>query len=136
LARCRSCHRLVLPGARKGARWGWPGLHARCALALKDHPLERGFNWHTPSGWDDFGPEEYVKNTPVTWWSWGDLYMHWWQYSPPWSVTNWWKFRTGRFCDGVRLSTLIQAPLLGHVVWFHNKPCGHHPTEPDGPHES
>jgi hypothetical protein len=35
-----------------------------------------------------------------------------------------------RACDGVRASTLIQLPFLGHVVYFHNTPCGH-PDDPD-----
>lgn len=125
--RCRHCDRRLLPTSRRGDVWGWPVRHARCALALRDHALERGFNWKRPAPWslDDDGPAP-VRNAPLSWWSWGSVYLHWWQYAPPWACTRPWRFRAMRACDGVRLSTTIQLPLLGHVIYFHNRPCGHH----------
>jgi hypothetical protein len=118
----------MLPAARKGGIWGHPDTHARCALAARDHPLERDLNLGWPTGWDN--DDGWRRGHPITWSSWGCIEAHWWQYQPPWGCTGWWKFTHTRYCDGVRASTVLQAPLLGHIVIFHNHPCPHPKDDP------
>jgi hypothetical protein len=118
---CPRCRKPVRWWQRDGRQWHQPGHHAECALKNLNHDLERSFIWRRPSGWSvDAHPR-----APVSWGSWGQIYLRWWQYSPPWACTNWWWFRWGKYCDSRRGSLLVQLPLLGHVVRFRNRACDH-----------
>lgn len=89
---------------------------------MEEEPFRREVFWKWPShNW-----ENYDWCRPRTWGSWMGVYMKRWQYWPPWTCSNTFKFTWMDACDGERASKLLILPLLGGFVWFFNRPCSHH----------
>lgn len=87
----------------------------------------RAIAWRRPSR----GLDERRSSVPFSWYGWGTVRAHRWQYVPPWGCTRWALpriafYRGGdEFCND---TLLVQVPLLGHVVFW--KPWGPLRTRP------